>query len=147
MSKAQLADLRAANRRRTHPFGRAPFESRSGGSWGRSAPPTHGPTASQAVPMELGNINSDEHGSVCGDEWNADESKDGQATGGQLSAFSHRAGQQRSGASSQRPAPPKMTTEERERCRRERLCFRCRQPGHSFMRCPSFPASGKGQAQ
>ena len=143
MSKAQLADLRAANRRRTHPFGRAPFESRRVAVGDTLHRLRMARSASQAVPMELGNINSDEHGSVCGDEWGVDESKDGHAAGGQLSAFSHRAGQQRSSAPSQRPAPPKMTAEERERCMKEGLCFRCRRSGHRSIHCPVFLWLGK----
>ena len=30
---------------------------------------------------------------------------------------------------------PKLTPEERQRCFREKLCYRCRQPGHSASNC------------
>ena len=33
---------------------------------------------------------------------------------------------------------PKLTPEIREQCRKNRLCFRCRQPGHLSINCPTF---------
>ena len=30
---------------------------------------------------------------------------------------------------------PKLTPEERQRCFREKLCYRCRQPGHNTLNC------------
>lgn len=37
---------------------------------------------------------------------------------------------------SERPRLTTLTPEERERCMRENLCFRCRKPGHPASRCP-----------
>lgn len=35
-------------------------------------------------------------------------------------------------------AVPKLTPEERERCRKEGRCFRCREQGHNSSNCPTF---------
>lgn len=37
----------------------------------------------------------------------------------------------------------KLTPEERRRCMSQKLCFRCRQPGHMSNACPTFPTPGK----
>jgi hypothetical protein len=36
---------------------------------------------------------------------------------------------------------PKLTPEIREQCRKHRLCFRCRKPGHLSINCPTFNGS------
>ncbi|KAJ4462537.1 hypothetical protein PAPYR_509 [Paratrimastix pyriformis] len=38
--------------------------------------------------------------------------------------------------------PSKLTPEEHDRCLKERLCLRCRQPGHFAAQCPTFSSSG-----
>ncbi|KAJ1974024.1 hypothetical protein H4R35_003815 [Dimargaris xerosporica] len=49
-----------------------------------------------------------------------------------------------SSSTSTTPAPMelgtlgRLTPQERERCRREKLCYRCRQPGHLASQCPRF---------
>ena len=35
--------------------------------------------------------------------------------------------------------PPKLTQEERARCIAQRLCFKCRQPGHTTATCTRYP--------
>ena len=35
--------------------------------------------------------------------------------------------------------PPKLTPEERARCIAQKLCFKCRQPGHTTVNCPRYP--------
>jgi len=37
-----------------------------------------------------------------------------------------------------RAHPPRLTEEERARCKQERLCLRCRLPGHQARNCPSY---------
>jgi hypothetical protein len=35
--------------------------------------------------------------------------------------------------------PPKLTPTEREKCRKEGLCFACRKKGHTSTNCPQYP--------
>ena len=42
---------------------------------------------------------------------------------------------------SSRPRPSKLTPEERERCFKLGLCFRCRQSGHRSNQCPQFTSA------
>lgn len=63
---------------------------------------------------------------------NLTNSSDESTTGEQLSAMSN----------SSRPRVAKLTPEERERCFKLGLCFRCRQSGHRSTQCPVFPSSG-----
>lgn len=37
------------------------------------------------------------------------------------------------------PNPPKLTPEERARCIAQKLCFKCRQPGHTTVTCTRYP--------
>jgi hypothetical protein len=39
-----------------------------------------------------------------------------------------------------------MDDAERQRCRDNRLCFRCRQPGHRSSNCTVFTSSGQRPA-
>jgi hypothetical protein len=59
---------------------------------------------------------------------------------------SHRGGNPSNGLSGPTPMdiesvyhPPKLTPKEREKCRREGLCFACRQKGHTSANCPQYP--------
>lgn len=135
MNYAQRADLRRASRQQVSLSSfRPPYDSRPTWTVPRAA------ESHSSVPMELGYTSSanepDEPSDSCGEQ-------DGTVQGSQLSAFSSRP--------SSRPAPrtpPKLSPEERERCMRDRLCFRCRRPGHVSARCPTYAdRQGKGQGQ
>jgi hypothetical protein len=45
----------------------------------------------------------------------------------------------------QTPTLAKLTPEERSKCVREGLCFRCREPGHSVSNCPLASSSSKNR--
>jgi hypothetical protein len=153
MSYAQRADLRRASRRQAFaPSTRPSFHSRS--DWSVSRPSQ----AQQAVPMELSHVSSyeqeDGYDSYT-DQGTADgrEEAGGAAPSTQLNAFASRPLSRRPTGTAATSRPPvKLSLEERERCMRERLCFRCRQPGHMGGRCPTYgdrrsAGQGKGRAQ
>lgn len=147
MNYAQRADLRRASRRRVFPAfsSRPSLDARP--TWHASRPTA----AQQSVPMELGHVSAYDQGEGYDsyEEQGTVESQaeaGGAAQGSQLHAFASRPAARPSAAT-----PAKLSPEERERCMRGRLCFRCRRPGHSSRNCTAYgnsagPAqSGKGR--
>ena len=133
MSYAQRADLRRASRRQVFASSSSRPSSELRPSW--SAPR---PTMYQtSVPMELGYTSSNEPSEANNryeEQGHIDSPQEASADpSAQLSAFASRP--------STRPAartPAKLSPEDRERCLRDRLCFRCRRAGHVSARCPTY---------
>ncbi len=146
MEYAQLEDLRDKRFKNSQSFTRS---SHSFPSF-----PSASSAVQVSVPMELGHLHGD------GEDAEYDMYEDEQAeTAPQLSFMSRRPAARHPSSRHPSAAPgsaptnttPKLTPAERQRCMKERLCFRCRQKGHGALTCPSFPnnrsQSGKGQAQ
>ena len=154
MEKAVLED----QRQRGNQFTATRFSSTTPASVFRPAP-----AAQQHVPMELGNMVSEweepiswEHSYVHveanEDTDETNESKydaEPETQMSQLAAVPRRPPFSSAPGTMKRLA--KLTPEEKERCMKEGLCFRCRRAGHVSMRCPlsakPMSQSGKGRAQ
>jgi hypothetical protein len=115
-----------------------PSGMRTGGyerSFSRAAP------SSSSAPMDLSNVESQSKYPV--PQFHAEPTESSSQS---LAAMSFRPRPQ---AGASRPhgagALLKLTPEERDRCFREGLCLRCRQPGHNAVNCPKNPKNGSAQ--